>query len=268
MSGGPARFYNQNVSTGGQDLFVICKSCGSEVSPYITECPYCGNRLRKRAPKLDRDQRPAEKRSRRNRSAPPLLSRLRPGEMPGIRADRRPYATLALVLLGLVGTVVWRTGLGGLGSDLLLIGKPGAHWWRLFTESLIYDNTGYAFVTLGAIALYGWLLERRHGPLVPIALFLLGGVGGLAATSAIEAAPIVLGANGAALAMICAWLVPDLLEFSRTGDVEGDMIGTVVIAVAVALMALAVPNVSAIADVVGIGIGFLLGLALTRTTAH
>ena len=49
------------MSTGGPDLFVICKNCGSEVSPYITECPYCGNRLRKRAPKLDRDGRVAEK---------------------------------------------------------------------------------------------------------------------------------------------------------------------------------------------------------------
>src|SRR5438552_3547972 len=37
------------------DLFVICKQCGSEVSPYITECPYCGHRLRRRAPKLPRE---------------------------------------------------------------------------------------------------------------------------------------------------------------------------------------------------------------------
>ena len=63
----PGRFYNRFVSTGGPDLFVICKSCGSEVSPYITECPYCGNRLRKRAPKLDRDQRVAEKKTKRPR---------------------------------------------------------------------------------------------------------------------------------------------------------------------------------------------------------
>jgi ribosomal protein L40E len=74
------------VSTGGPDLFVICKNCGAEVSPYITECPYCGNRLRKRAPKLDRDQRPTQPKQRRQ--APPLLSRLKPGEIPGIRGDR------------------------------------------------------------------------------------------------------------------------------------------------------------------------------------
>jgi hypothetical protein len=24
------------------ELSVICKNCGSEVSPYVTECPYCG----------------------------------------------------------------------------------------------------------------------------------------------------------------------------------------------------------------------------------
>jgi len=53
------------------ELFVICTNCGSEVSPYVTECPYCGTRLRKRAPKLERrgDELAAkEKRRRRARS--------------------------------------------------------------------------------------------------------------------------------------------------------------------------------------------------------
>jgi len=42
------------------DLNVVCKNCGSEVSPYITECPYCGQRLRKRAPKLRPEGESAE----------------------------------------------------------------------------------------------------------------------------------------------------------------------------------------------------------------
>ena len=37
------------------ELSVVCRNCGSEVSPYVTECPYCGQRLRKRAPKLQRE---------------------------------------------------------------------------------------------------------------------------------------------------------------------------------------------------------------------
>ena len=247
---------------------MICKNCGSEVSPYITECPYCGNRLRKRAPKLDRDQRPAEKRSRRAKRPPsPLLSRLRPGEIPGIRADRRPYATLALVLVGLVGCLLWRTNLGGQGSNLIIVGTPNGHWWRLVTAAFAYDNTGYAFISLGAIALFGWLLERRHGPLVPFALFVVGGIGGLAATVAVQSSAIVLGAGGAALAMTCAWAVPDLLELSRTGDADGDVLGAAVIAVAVALMPLADAHASWIADVVGAGTGFLVGLPLARPRA-
>src|SRR3712207_4222232 len=90
----------------GPDLFVVCKSCGSEVSPYITECPYCGTRLRKRAPKLDRGGVPKQPKARRR----PTLGRLRPGEIPGIRADRRPWATILLVLGALVVTVLVRAG--------------------------------------------------------------------------------------------------------------------------------------------------------------
>ena len=251
------------MSTGGPDLFVICKNCGSEVSPYITECPYCGSRLRKRAPKLDRDQRPTEGKPRRQ--PPPLLSRLRPGEIPGIRPDRRPYATIALVILGLVGCLLWRTGLGGQASNLIVFGPPGDQWWRVVTAAFAYDNTGYAFIVLGSIGLFGWLLERRHGPLVPIALFALGGIGGLAATAAVDAFPVVLGAGGAALAMICAWAVPDLIELSQTGEVEGDLLGTAVIAVAAALMPLADAHASWVADVVGVAAGLLIGMALARS---
>src|SRR5271166_5193913 len=94
--------------TSGADLFVICKNCGSEVSPYITECPYCGNRLRKRAPKIDRHGRVAEK----GKVGPsPRLTRLRSGEIPGIRGETHPYATIILVAAGLVGCLLWRTGL-------------------------------------------------------------------------------------------------------------------------------------------------------------
>src|SRR5947209_20101760 len=97
------------MSTGGPDLFVVCKSCKAEVSPYITECPYCGNRLRKRAPKIDREGRVSER--RRRRAPGPSLPRLRRDEIPGIRGDLRPRATIALVVLGLLGCLLWRTAL-------------------------------------------------------------------------------------------------------------------------------------------------------------
>ena len=52
-AGQPSRLSSLSVST--PELSVVCKSCGSEVSPYVTECPYCGSRLRRRAPKLERE---------------------------------------------------------------------------------------------------------------------------------------------------------------------------------------------------------------------
>lgn len=249
------------MSAGGPDLFVICKSCGSEVSPYITECPYCGNRLRKRAPKLDRDGRVRERPKRRPPT--PSLPRLRRDEIPGIRPESRPYATIALVLAGFVGALLWRTTLGDQGQ-LAIVGKPGSEWWRLFTAPFTYDNTGYAFAALVAIGLFGWLLERRHGSWVVLALFLLGGVGGMAVTAAVYPEPIALGGNGAALALICAWMTADLLEMRAGREIEGDVLGAAAIALVVALMPLAVREASWVADGVGALAGFAVGFPLAR----
>ena len=92
------------------DLNVVCKNCGNEVSPYITECPYCGNRLRKRAPKIERDgtvsePRKARKARKARKPTTPRLPRFRANEIPGIRGDftARPYGTLLLVVLSLFG---------------------------------------------------------------------------------------------------------------------------------------------------------------------
>jgi membrane associated rhomboid family serine protease len=205
----------------------------------------------------------AEKRERR--TAPPLLTRLRRDEIPGIRPDTRPHATIVLVALGLAGTLLWRTGLGA-GNHLEVLNKPGAEWWRLFTAVFTYNNTGYAFVTLTAIALFGWLLERRHGPITVLGIFLVGGVGGLAATAAAYQFPFTMGGNGAALALLCAWVTSDLLALRRGEDVEGDLLGTAAFFAAVALMPLAVPQASWIADGVGVVVGFAVGLPLARMT--
>ena len=66
------------------------------MSPYITECPYCGNRLRRRAPKLPRE---GEGRTGLRASGAPSLGRLRRGEIPGIRPESRPYTTIGVVAL-------------------------------------------------------------------------------------------------------------------------------------------------------------------------
>ncbi|HWD69066.1 MAG TPA: rhomboid family intramembrane serine protease [Solirubrobacteraceae bacterium] len=248
------------MSTGGPDLFVVCKNCGSEVSPYITECPYCGTRLRKRAPKLDRNGRITE---RVRRPITPSLSRLRRGEIPGIRHESHPYLTGLLVLLGVAGTLLWRTTFLG-QSDLIIFGDLGKQWWRVFTAPFIYNNTGYAVLTLLVIAIYGWLMERRHGPVMVVTLVLIGGAGGLGATAALTHNHVYMGGNGAALALLCAWVVPDLTLMLRRHDFDGDLLGTAVFGAVIALMPLAEPSASVIADGVGIVAGLALGELLTR----
>ena len=69
------------AAMAGPELSVVCKSCGSEVSPYVTECPYCGTRLRKRAPKLER--RGDELSARESRARSP------PSRAPSARAQAR-----------------------------------------------------------------------------------------------------------------------------------------------------------------------------------
>lgn len=251
------------MSTGGPDLFVICKNCQSEVSPYITECPYCGSRLRKRAPKLDREGRPTE---RKRRSPSPSLPRLRRGEIPGIRAEARPYATIALVLAGFAGTLLWRAAVVGSTHAIELWARFGTHlWWRLLVAPFTYTNTGYAIVTIGAIAIYGWLLERRHGPVVALVVFAVGAVGGAAVTAASSTLPLALGGNGGALALLVAWVIPDLLTLRAREEIEGDLLGTAVIGIVVALMPLAVEGASWVSDAVGVLAGIVIGLPLALT---
>src|SRR3954468_12154421 len=159
--------------SSGPDLYLVCKSCGAEVSPYITECPYCGTRIQKRAPKLDRGGVPKAPRRARSR---PQLPRLRPGEIPGIRADHRAWAVWLLVLVPVLVTV-------GIKSLILPLedfsyGAGLDDNWRAFTAPFAYTATGYEAFTVGAIALFGWLLERRHGWWAPLLVFLVTAVGG------------------------------------------------------------------------------------------
>ena len=255
------------------DLFVVCKNCGSQVSPYVTECPYCGNRLRKRAPKIERPRRPDDgpqepgEERRRRRPSMPSLGPLRTGEIPGIRGDetRRPYVTLALVGLGLLW---WLAIIPLREESVSFVVSPLAEWWSVLTAPFVHDSAWYQFAALGAVGLFGWLLERRHGPVFVLAMWLLAASGGMAVVKALDADAFAIGASGGALGLLCAWAVPHLLARRRGADPdddEADLIGAGVIFVLLALMPLARPEVSVVATVVGIAVGSLAGLVLARS---
>ncbi|MDQ3675588.1 MAG: rhomboid family intramembrane serine protease [Actinomycetota bacterium] len=258
------------------DLFVVCKNCQAEVSPYITECPYCGTRLRKRAPKLDRPEevpKPPKRPSRRKPRATPTpkvrakpkpkperLGRLRSGEIPGIRGDEhgRPWATIVLVALSFG---IWFSAAFLVRGDLALTALDGDPW-RFVTASLF--NVGFAsqLAVVTGLGIFGWLLERRHGPAVVVLAFALCGPGALAVATAIDQESFVFGTHGAALGLLCAWLVPVLLSRRRSSDDDdADLLGVLVIAV-VLLLVPAASQGSAIAGAIGGALGMLAGLAL------
>lgn len=249
---------------GAPDLFVVCKNCGSEVSPYITECPYCGNRLRKRAPKIERDSM-GESRPKERRKAPrPSLGKLKKNEMPGIRGDedQRPYVTIALVVLGAIGFLV----LAFVGrGDIALVGPPGDQVWRIFTTPFVHVGSWGQFACLLCVAIFGTLLERRHGSVLLLLLWLVAASGGAALVAGLDSFPVVLGANAGALAFLVAWAVPILLARRRRpmDDDDADMLGALVIGLVVAGLPLAF-GYSALAGAWGVVTGALAGLVLSR----
>jgi membrane associated rhomboid family serine protease len=149
-------------------------------------------------------------------------------------------------------------------DKLVIVGPLNGDWWKLFSSQFAYLNGLYAFVALVAIAIFGWLLERRHGPVVVLALFLAAGAAGALAASAAYAVAVVSGGNAAALGLLAAWAVPDLRAARAGEDYEGDLLGAAAIAAALLAIPFARPEASWLAGVTGGALGLLLGLGLAR----
>jgi hypothetical protein len=279
--------------SSGADLFVVCKQCGSEVSPYITECPYCGHRLRRRAPKLPKAGGPSEPKHRRHGLGSLLTRAARPararGAIAGVRPAReysdrwaatRPYATISLVAIACAAFIAARAEPEILdhmviaprlllsGATAILAGGLHGDWWRLLTAPFAYFSGGgggvYAFVAILATGLFGWLVERRHGPFVVLALFFGASVLGELAALAVYEFPFVVGGNAGALALLACWAAPDLQALRAGQYYEGDLLGAGAFAALLLAIPFARPEASWLAGVVGGLIGLLVGLGLAR----
>ena len=241
------------------DLFVVCKNCSAEVSPYVTECPYCGQRVRKRAPKIGPDGTPQVGRLRRRS---PKLPKLRPGEIPGIAPETPPRATQLLIVLALLAMIVAASDEVTYYDLGALIFPIDGDWWRIVATPFLYDNLGYAFIALTATGIFGMHIERRFGRIAPVLIFLAAGAAGAALSNAADVLPAV-GANGAALGLLCAWLVDDRMAARRGDDRENDLLGVYVIAGLLFALSLATEDASIVAAVGGAAVGTLAGLLLS-----
>jgi membrane associated rhomboid family serine protease len=242
------------------ELSVICKNCGSEVSPYVTECPYCGTRLRKRAPKLERRgdaleaQRPRRRRPRLRRSRGPSSPR-----------PFRPYATLAVILGSAVLLLIQKASGDPLSSFGGLLIPLEGQWWRLFTAPFAYVDVGYLFVVAVGLAIFATGVERRLGS-VPTAVLLLacGSLGMLAASGVAQAQgeiTVIAGGNGMALGAVAAWFALRRAEAHGAIDEEYDVTGVIVAAAVLIALPLFAPTADFVACLVGGAVGGLAGLA-------
>ncbi|HEX4670182.1 MAG TPA: rhomboid family intramembrane serine protease [Solirubrobacterales bacterium] len=242
------------------ELSVICKNCGSEVSPYVTECPYCGTRLRKRAPKLER-RGDALEAQRPRRRRPRLRRRVRS------EAARpfRPYATLAVILGSAALLLVQKASGDPLSTFGGLLVPLDDEWWRYLTAPFAYVDVGYLFVVAVALAIFGTGIEWRLGS-VPTAvlLFACGALGTLAGGAVADSRldlTVIAGGNGMALGAVAAWFALRRAEARGAIDEEYDTIG---VAVAAAVL-IALPLFASTADLVtglaGGAVGGLAGLA-------
>jgi membrane associated rhomboid family serine protease len=241
------------------DLFVVCKNCSSEVSPYVTECPYCGQRVRKRAPKIERGEAALPKPPKRARQRT-SLPRLRRGEIPGIATETRPYGTLALIAISIAVMAVWAADHALVVENLVAFDPLGSDYWKLVTTTFVYfDHFGYGFIALTAVGVFGTLLERRFGLPFVVLTFLLAGAAGAAMELGLQDFGLAVGANGAALGLLCAWLTDDWLARRRGDDRENDLLGVYVFAVVLLLIPLAEPDASLYAGIGGAAVGTVMG---------
>ena len=241
------------------ELSVICKNCGSEVSPYVTECPYCGARLRKRAPKLERRGDGLEAKPRR-RARPKLTRRRRrPDAAP---RPFRPYATMAAILGSAVLLLVQKATGDSVSTFGGLIVPLEDEWWRFFTAPFAYIDVGYLFVVAIGLAIFATGLERRLGTTSTAVLLLACGSLGMLAASGIanarEEVDVIAGGNGMALGALAAWFAVRRSEASGAVDDDYDVIGVIV----AAAVLLALPIFESTADpFAGLAGGLVGGLA-------
>ncbi len=256
----------------GPELSVVCKSCGSEVSPYVTECPYCGTRLRKRAPKLERvgdDIKMREDRKqRRRRKAAERRGRL--GERVALGGElelsRRPVATALAIAVSAVVLIAERATNLSLLDFGAIVGPVGGEAWRYFAAPFAYDDLGYLFVCALAIAIFLPALERRVGSAAALLLVIGCGSLGMLAAEGLDSAfgdgiTVAAGGNGIALGVLAAWLVIRDGERRADPSEEYDRIAVAVAAAVLLLLPLVEDFADPWAGLAGGLVGAACGLA-------
>ena len=238
----------------------------------MTECPYCGTRLRKRAPKLE--LRGDELTPRQSRRARRRAARAQRTE----RLAERPYAVIAAILIPAVLLLV-RVASPALDAyDLgAIVGPVESDWWRYLAAPFVYPDMGYLFVASVGIAIFGLAVEQRLGLLPTVVLILACGGLGMLAADGIETAfagsddiLLAAGGNGIALGLLSAWAVIRAAEVRAHPDEDVELIGAAVAAAVLILLPVVDDYANVFAGLGGALVGAGCGLiaAMARRERH
>jgi membrane associated rhomboid family serine protease len=229
----------------------------------VTECPYCGTRLRKRAPKLE--LRGDELTPRESRRARRRMARAQRAE----RLGERPYAVIAAILVSAIVLLV-RVASPSLDTYDLggLVGPVGGDWWRYLAAPFVYPDVGYLFVAAVGIAIFGIAVEARLGSIPTAILIIASGSLGMLAADGIETAfgghndtLLASGGNGIALGLLGAWAVMRAAEVRAHPDEDVEVIGAAVAAAVLILLPIADDYANVFAGLAGALVGAACGLA-------
>ena len=238
----------------------------------MTECPYCGTRLRKRAPKLElRGDELAPQESRRSRRRQARAQRAE-------RLGERPYAVMAAILIPAILLLV-RVASPALNAfDLgAIVGPVQDDWWRYLAAPFVYPDIGYLFVASVGIAIFGTAVEQRLGMIPTVVLIIACGSLGMLAADGVETAfassndvLLAAGGNGIALGLLTAWGVMRAAEVRAHPDEDVELIGAAVAAAVLILLPLVDDYANVFAGLAGalVGSGCGLAAALTRRERH
>ena len=266
----------------GPDLSVVCRNCGSEVSPYVTECPYCGTRVRKRAPRLEREGDEIKMREgRRERKLRKSAERRERSEerragsgrswARGEELGAKPLATIALLAIPAILYIVLEATGSVRGVAVVEANEVfseifdaafGDDPWRYLVAPFFFANAGYLFICGVGIAIFGTGVERRLGTIPTLILGVACGALGILAADGIsswlgDGLHFASGANGIALGLLAAYVA--IREPERRADPD-EGYDPIAAGVAAAVL-LATPIVFALANPwAGIAGGLIGGL--------
>lgn len=226
----------------------------------MTECPYCGTRVRKRAPKLER--KGDELQARESRRAKMRRARAQRVE----RVGGRTYAVIAAVLGPALVVLAQRAGGLPITDFGAIVGSVDGEWWRYLAAPFAYPDVPYLFVVAVGIVIFGIAIERRLGTIPTLVLMIASGSLGMLAADGIEGALggegdllLAAGGNGIALGLLSAWSVIKAAELRAHPDEDTDVIGVAVIAGVLILLPLVEDFANVFAGLGGAAVGAACG---------